>query len=355
MRKLNRFIIFALITVSYALWSNDGPYVFWENDLPVVVTIEDSLVIRDTLSANIEGEYMLDWSHGKAKPVELQREFRQSATSQPKPAKILAISDMHGNLDGTVELLLAAGVMDENYNWIYDGCLIILGDVLDRGEQTTECLWLLYHLYSQTEENAQNKLIPILGNHETMTIRKRTHNMKGKYGLTCELLNITYNELYGENTLFGSWIRNWQTILKLEDLLFVHGGISTGFAQKYEDLDQVNTIIWDYYHGKESLNETDLDYLFRTNGPFWYRGYFYSEEKWDTANPEIIDGILDEYNLKNIIVGHTTTKNIHYVQEGRIIAIDAGLKYQESGEALLYQDSSFFVLDPDGTISELKP
>ena len=191
MKKLNRFIIFALITVSYALWSNDGPYVFWKNDLPVVVSIEDSLVIRDTLSANIEGEYMLDWSHGKTKPVKLQREFTRPATSQPKPAKILAISDMHGNLDGTVELLLAAGVMDENYNWIYDGCLIILGDVLDRGDYTTECLWLLYHLYSQTEENAQNKLIPILGNHETMTIQKRTHNMKGKYGLTCELLNIT--------------------------------------------------------------------------------------------------------------------------------------------------------------------
>ncbi|MDP8219794.1 MAG: metallophosphoesterase [Candidatus Stygibacter frigidus] len=353
MRKLrkNIFLAFILIAVSYPLWSDDGPYVFWENNLPVAVTIRDSQVFRDTLSADNRGEFLLDWSNGKAKPVVLKKEFTQSPTNQPKPARILAISDIHGNFDGTVELLLTAGVMDKNYNWIYDGCLIILGDVLDRGDYTTECLWLLYSLYTQ----AEGKLIPILGNHENMTLGKRIHNMDGKYGLTRKLLNMSYNELYGENTLLGRWIRSWQALLKLDDLLFVHGGISTGFAQKYEDLDQVNTIVWDYYHGKEDLLETDLDFLFRTNGPFWYRGYFYSEEKWDTASPEIIDGILSEYSLKNIIVGHTTYENIHYAQEGRIIAIDAGLKYQESGEALLIQDNSFFVLAPDGNITELKP
>ncbi|MDP8210958.1 MAG: metallophosphoesterase [Candidatus Stygibacter australis] len=360
MKSIIRYFVLIIVLICFnearsADNFSDGPYIFWEDGLPVAVTIQDSQVFRDTLSADDQGEFLLDWSDGKAEPIVLTKNFEQPATSPPKPDKFLALSDMHGNLDGTIELLLAAGVMDENYNWIYDGCLIMVGDVLDRGEYTTECLWLLYHLYSQTVDNPQNKLIPILGNHETMTIRKRTHEMDGKYGRTCELLDMTYNELYGENTLFGSWIRNWQTILKLDDLLFVHGGISTGFAQKYKDLDQVNTMIWDYYHDSEAIQDTNLDYLFRTNGPFWYRGYFYSEDKWDTASPEIIDGILNEYSLENIIVGHTTFKNIQYAQEGRIIAIDAGLKYQESGQALLYQDNSFFVLAPDGTISKLKP
>jgi len=360
MKSIIKYFILVIVLICFhearsADSFSDGPYIFWEGGLPVAVTIQDSQVFRDTLSVNIEGEYMLDWSHGKAKPVKLKREFTQPVTSQPKPARILAISDMHGNLDGTVELLLAAGVMDENYNWIYDGCLIILGDVLDRGEYTTECLWLLYHLYIQSAENPHNKLIPILGNHENMTIGKKTHEMDGKYGQTCELLDMTYNELYGENTLLGRWLRSWQTVLRLDDILFVHGGISTGFAQRFTNLSDVNKLVWDYYHQVDLSENEDIKYIFHRNGPFWYRGYFYTEDKWETANPEIIDGIMTQYQVNNIVVGHTTFDKIQYAQEGRIISIDAGLKYQESGFALLYQNGGFFILASDGAISEITP
>jgi len=356
MKKLNRcLIVIALIISSQLLWSDDGPYVFWENEKPVAVYVKGQQIIRDTLDAEMNGEYYLDWCNGQAESVVLQKEFSQPQTSYSKPELFLALSDIHGNLDGTVELLLAAGVMDENYNWIYDGWLIIVGDVFDRGEQTTECLWLLYHLYSQAESSGKGKMITILGNHENMTIGQKTHEMKDKYAETCELLDMTYNELYGENTLLGRWLRSWQTVLKLDDILFVHGGISAGFAQRFTNLSDVNKLIWDYYHQVNLSNNEELNYLFHRNGPFWYRGYFSTEEKWETANPEIIDDIMKQYQVNNIVVGHTTFEKIQYAQEGKIISIDAGLKYQESGFALLYQNGDFFILASDGAISEITP
>jgi Calcineurin-like phosphoesterase len=354
MKKINKcfILVIALIAVSNILWSADGPYVFWENEKPVAVYVKDQQVIRDTLSASAGGEYRLDWLNGQAESVVLQKEFVQPETSLPKPDRFLALSDMHGNLTGTVELLLAAGVMDENYNWIYDGWLIIVGDVLDRGEQTTECLWLLYHLWQQAEETGKGKVIPILGNHETMSLREREHKMDGKYAITCELMGKTYNELYGKDSFIGQWLRSWQTILILDQYLFVHGGISPGLAVKYPELDMVNQLITDFYHDK-AVNDEEIDYIFRNNGPFWYRGYFYNEDKWELTTPEIMEGILDAYDLETIIVGHTTHTQIMMIPNQQVIAIDAGLKYQESGQALLFEDNKFFVLASSGSISEL--
>jgi hypothetical protein len=165
-------------------------------------------------------------------------------------------------------------------------------------------------------------------------------------------LGKTYNELYGKYSFIGMWMRSWQTILTLDQYLFVHGGISPGLAEKYPDLDKLNQLITDFYHDKP-VDADEITYIFRNNGPFWYRGYFYGEEKWEKSDPEIIKGILQKYDLEKIIVGHTTFAQIKTVQNQQIIAIDAGLKYQESGQALLFQNNKFFVLASSGGISEL--
>ena len=363
MRKIKRNIL--LVIVFAGLYHNlpatgfipafdDGPYLFREDDRMIAVFIKDHQVIRDTLVPQPDNSYLLDWSDGYANPVNLQESFGSPVTSFQQPERFLVISDLHGNLNGTIELLLAAGVMDTTFNWIYNGWLIVDGDIFDRGEQVTSCLWLLYHLYQQAENDPDGKLIPVLGNHENMTIGKHIHKVEGKYQETCELLGMNYNELYGENTFLGSWLRSWQTILLLGDYLFVHGGISAGFAERFNSPDSVNILISDYYHGR-SVDQASLDYLFSNNGPFWYRGYFSTEEKWEKSDPEIIERILKKYNLKNIIVGHTTFESIQFAQEGLVIAIDAGLKYQNSGQALLFQSGRFFMLASSGVLTELTP
>ncbi|MCF7918311.1 MAG: metallophosphoesterase [Candidatus Cloacimonetes bacterium] len=335
---------------SLATSFSDGPFLFWENEQPVAYYIRNDAVIKNVMQQAPDGRYYLYWAEDKAEPVEIITEFPAYQTSYSLPPKFLALSDLHGNLDGTLELLRAGGVIDLNYNWSYDGWLIIDGDILDRGEDTTKILWLLFHLWQQAEESGNGKVIPLLGNHETMSLREKEHKMEGKYALTCGLMSKTYNELYGTDSFIGQWMRSWQTVLILEKYLFVHGGVSPGLAEKYPDIDEVNQMITTHYQG---IEVEKIDYLFSNNGPFWYRGYFYDEKKWELSTPEIMNKILGTYELETIIVGHTTHAQIQITSNQQVIAIDAGLKYQESGQALLFKDKKFFVLASSGRISEL--
>ena len=358
MIKIKKSIVFVLLSAFILLGADsfksdwqDGPYIIRENDNLVNITIKDDQVQREILQKNENGEYYLDWSGGRAKEVKLLENFEQPQTEYSIPNNFIVISDIHGNLYGTIELLLNLSVMDSHFNWIYDGWLIIDGDVFDRGEEVTECMWLLYHLWQQAENAEKGKLIPILGNHEIWILGKRTHRVKGKYKTTCELIDATYNELYGKNSLMGNWLRSWQTVLKLGDVLVLHGGVSQGLADRYDNPAEINEIIYDYYRSGEYAEE--LDYIFGSNGPFWYRGYFYDEEKYEKSDPMIVKKIREQYGIAKIIVGHTTMDDICYVQDNQVIAVDAGLKYQETGTALLYEKGRYFVLASSGEKQEL--
>ncbi len=61
------------------------------------------------------------------------------------PPKIFVVSDIEGNFVSFFKLLVAAEVINSKTEWTFsDGHLVILGDCFDRGEQVTECLWLIY-------------------------------------------------------------------------------------------------------------------------------------------------------------------------------------------------------------------
>lgn len=347
-------VVFALRGGSFELPFDDGPYVFWENDKPEVNFIKNDQVMTHTISTSKDGKFYLNWAPHIMKPVELKKSFPVYKTRYANaPEKFIVISDMHGNMDGTLELLLAENVIDKDYNWIYDGWLIIDGDILDRGEQTTELLWFLYHLWLQADDSENGKVIPILGNHETMSLSSRTHKVDGKYKKTCELMNMTYNELFGEKSFLGKWIRSWQTIAVIDSFLVMHGGFSPGLMHRFDNIPDINEAITSYY-GNQPVDEELIEYLLSRNGPFWYRGYFYSEEKWEKSDQAFIDDILQTYELDKIIVGHTTFEEIAAHYNGKVISIDAGLKYQEAGKALLYENSSFKILNSTGQKTRLE-
>ncbi|MGS0536100.1 hypothetical protein [Pseudoalteromonas sp. SaAl2] len=74
-------------------------------------------------------------------------------------------------------------------------------------------------------------------------------------------------------------------------------------------------------------------YLHKKNGPIWYRGYF--KVKDEGASNEEIELLLQHFNVKNIIVGHTSQKQIETRHEGKVIAIDSSIKNGKYGEVLL--------------------
>ncbi len=91
-------------------------------------------------------------------------------TNPPVVAKhrLVAIGDLHGDLDATRAALRAAGAIDASDHWI-GGDLVVVqtGDVLDRGDGETAILELLERV-GREAATAGGALVPLLGNHELM-------------------------------------------------------------------------------------------------------------------------------------------------------------------------------------------
>jgi hypothetical protein len=87
-----------------------------------------------------------------------------------------------------------------------------------------------------------------------------------------------------------------------------------------------------------NINDKEQMLLVENNGPVWYRGYF------DDKNfPESrLDSILIFYNIKHIVVGHTTFKDINSLFNGKIIGVDAGIGSDQTGEMLIYKNGFFY-------------
>ena len=84
-----------------------------------------------------------------------------------------------------------------------------------------------------------------------------------------------------------------------------------------------------------------LSLLFKSNGPIWFRGYF------DTSKTNQADfkAITDYFSADFIVVGHTTQDSILTLFNNKLFAIDSGIKYGDIGEAALWENNEFTIID----------
>jgi hypothetical protein len=262
-------------------------------------------------------------------------------------------------------LLRAQKIIGAENQWAFgDGVLVINGDVFDRGPQQTEALWAIYRL-AQEAQVAGGSVQMLLGNHESMVLRGDLRYLLPKYLEVARLLQHPVPELYGKASEMGRWLRTRATVLKLGDTLFVHGGISPDLPRLAPDLAALNAKIRARLgDSREALNDDpQASWLFATNGPLWHRGYF----RLPRASNAEVDGLLNRFDVKRIVVGHTTRDEIVSLYGGRVIGIDAALNEGAPGEVLLWEnnhlhrglaDGSRRILlpgDDDGTANQLFP
>lgn len=283
----------------------------------------------------------------------------------PQPQRWAAVSDIHGRAAAFLSLLRAQKIINAANQWAFaDGVLVINGDVFSRGPHQTEALWAIYRL-AQEAAAAGGSVQMVLGNHENMVLRGDLRYQLPKYLAVAKLLFRSVPELYGADTELGRWLRTRATVLKLGDTLFVHGGISPELPRLAPDLAALNAKVRARLADRRDTYKDDpqASWLFATNGPLWYRGYF----RLPRASPAEVNALLKQFDVKRIVVGHTTRDEIISLYGGRVIGIDAALKDGAGGEVLLWDgerllrglaDGSRKVLpagDDDGTVNQLLP
>jgi len=284
---------------------------------------------------------------------------------------IVAVGDIHGDYDQLVQVLQSAGVINKRANWSGGKVhLVQLGDVPDRGPQPRKVMDLLMKLQKQAEK-AGGRVHVLIGNHETMNLfgdlRYVTPEEYAEFrdSKSEQIRQIFYEQTvaemrkkgeatgvpaviddafrlkwegehplgwfehryaYGPNGIYGQWIRSHNIIIRINDTLFVHGGI----GPKYADMPA------------EFINETVrkelVDFSLLNGGitrdpegPLWYRGLAQGPE--EELSP-LVDKILQNFAAVRIVIGHTPTETAVMPRFGcRVIQDDVGLSGAYGGPA----------------------
>ncbi len=336
---------------------DDGPHVYWEDSTSAIVfyLCRDSVPavrfeVRDTLAfgglcADSAAEYRFP-----SRPPPPARDTWEGVP------RILAISDIHGEYDAMVAFLEQAGVIDTAGRWSWGtGHLVVLGDVFDRGPRVTESFWFLHRL-EQEAERAGGRVQVVLGNHEMMVMRDDLRYVNSRYtsGIV-RYVGVRYPDLFGPDMELGRWLRSKPLVLKINDIVFVHGGLAPELVARGLDIETLNAI------GRKSLDLPSVGLIFSdvpklllgSTGPLWYRGYFLGSDRYPAASSEDLDAVLRFYGATAVVVGHTEVGPVTRLYDGRVFAIDVSLELLGSFQGLLWENGVFSVVTGTGSVEPL--
>ena len=335
---------------------HDGPYVFHEDD--------GSTTVKWVTAGRAETKRFAAGAAIKLPQFEhlLGKAWKPTPPEVPpaiwkQPAKLLVVSDVEGNHDALLRFLRANGVVDRKGHWSFgDGHLVGLGDMVDRGTQVTETLWL-FHRLTREATAAGGHVHFILGNHEAMVLGNDLRYVHKKYGGVTKVLGRSLPALLGADTELGRWLRTCNAVERIGPYLFVHAGIAPEVAGDALDIQALNERVRSVLGVPKAEIEDKLAKaaVWGLRGPLWYRGYFEAHARLygPTTSEAQLDAILAAAKAKSIVVGHTVVPQITPMFGGRVLAVDLKWTKSDAMRALLITGDKLEMADIRGRLTTL--
>lgn len=288
--------------------------------------------------------------------------FKIPKTTYNDTNPVLAISDIESGYKSFRDFLIQNNVIDDSLNWTFGkGHLVLVGDFIDRGSSATQVLWFIYKLEQEAEKHG-GVVHYILGNHELKNLQGQYRSAELKYYGVAAILGKQHSNLYDSNSFIGRWLTSKNTIELINGNLFAHGGLHPDVANCDLSLDEINQVIRENYYkiyypkAEPSEEQFDEKLLISTRtGISWYRGYFKAD-----LTQEQIDGALNKFDAKSIIVGHTLQSKVNRQYNGRVIGIDVRHPKDYSknwpnkkSEGLLIKEGKYFRVFDNGEQKEI--
>ncbi len=256
--------------------------------------------------------------------------------------QVYMLGDVHGQFDRVVTLLRNARLIDADLQWTGgESHLALLGDIFDRGNDVTRVLWLLYRLEREASA-AGGAVHVVLGNHELMVMASDLRYVAGKEDMIAQTHGLRYGEMFDPGkSVLGRWLARRPGLMRMEDLLLAHGGVSPQYVEydlrEYQDslrsfIDEELFTHWndqaflDTYGEDAEPGEFFADsagivrryeFFFGGASVMWYRDFV----RTDTLSA-FLDQVLENFDSNVHVVGHTPVKTISEFYEGRLIAAD---------------------------------
>lgn len=350
------FILIAASTQLKLSSYGDGPYVFYAGNTAGVITF-DRMQNPDTTYFDTEklkavtlvSEF--DSIPCPALEFRIRTELSSTEAENPMPSKLIAVSDIEGNFEKLFKLLIANKVIDKNYNWIFgNGHLVIVGDLVDRGDYVTQCQWLVYKL-EESAQKAGGKVQYLLGNHDRMILSGDDRYISDKYQPIYKKLNAKASDLYSDSTEFGKWMRNKNAVAKIGSTIFVHGGLSYELLEKDLTVTEMNSVVRNEID-KADPESDEAKFLFSKYGVLWYRGMIQDYGEYKKITEDKLDEVLNKYSAETVVIGHCVMDSVSADYSGKVIRID--VDHYEKAQGLLIDNGIFFAIDEFGNKRMIK-
>ncbi len=282
--------------------------------------------------------------------------------------RIVAVADVHGAYDRFVAILRAAGLIDGRERWSGGRAVFVqTGDVLDRGPDSRKAMDLLRKLAGEASR-AGGRVHALLGNHEVMRMlgdlryvssgeyaafrSVESDALRGRYyavavgeaGERAKAAGQKFDEpafrtafldrtpfgwvemqlAFGPKGEYGRWLRERDTMVRINGVVFVHGGISPAVAAL--GCAKVNSRVRAELGAPGPFDAQQAAQLLATSedGPLWYRGLALNDQS--TFAPDV-EAILAQLNARAIVTGHTVAANGRLTPRfgGRVVQLDTGM------------------------------
>lgn len=334
---------------------SDGPYVICDQGTVKIKAINAGLLTTANAAAGAIPLLKVPTDEpGQSFYVKVKQGHTPEPSEFPEPDSLFVVSDIEGNFEALRKLLHSNKIIDRDFNWTFGkGQLVINGDVFDRGQQVTECLWLIYSLEEKAAA-AGGYVHFILGNHEIMNLAGDHRYVHAKYKTVSAKMQLA--QLYGPGTELGKWLRTKNIMEKIGGLLFVHGGISREINNMMGDIKTLNQLARNYYDSTaemiRSIDKRAYPLFASKTSPFWYRRY-YDEDAPERIPVSVVDSTLEKFGVSRIITGHTIiadTVSAHY--DNRVINTDTP-HAKGSSEGLYIKNEVFYRADISGRKQKL--
>jgi hypothetical protein len=265
------------------------------------------------------------------KPAQIAPDSITGAASAP----LFVVADTHGEFEILADMLRAQHVVNARLAWSFGrGQLVVLGDVFDRGANQVEILWLLYELEAQARK-AGGAVHLLLGNHEIMAMTGDLRYLNAKYALTAQQLGVrSYSQLFDAHSVLGQWLRTRPAVLKLNDGLYLHGGVSRVLVERTLSLAEINEGVRAGLKELPPFSPAErerTEFLLGPAGPLWYRGYFPEEANPAEATMADVDSVLARFGVRRVLVGHTRVPTITRLYDGKVIAVQVYPSHEVDG------------------------
>jgi hypothetical protein len=277
-------------------------------------------------------------------------------------SRIVAIGDVHGDKDALAAVLRMAGLIDATERWTGGTAHVVqTGDVPARGPQTRQAFDLLMRLEREALA-AGGRIHALIGNHEAGVMRGDLRNVlpaefdefrtpdsekrlqvayereverarrSGEWPATTAGRDAfraswfdrhppgwaEHREAFAPTGMYGSWIRRNNAIIRLNDTLFVHGGLSPKYATA-RPVTINDTIRRELAQPADSPAPLSDEVV----GPLRYRGLAEDEDK---APDSHVERALAAQGVRRIVIGHTVTRTAILPRyKARVINVDIGL------------------------------